>query len=64
MMSRRRLLREASMGFGALAFSGLMNHEAEAAAVARSESPLAAKPAHFPARARSVIVRILRSVVA
>jgi len=55
LMSRRHLLREASMGFGALAFSGLMNREAEAVAAARSANPLAAKPSHFPARARSVI---------
>ena len=55
LMSRRRLLREASMGFGALAFSGLMDREATAAAAARSGSPLAARPSHFPAKARSVI---------
>ncbi len=53
LMSRRRLLREASMGFGALAFSDLM--QGEAGADLSSRGPLDPRPSHAPARARSVI---------
>jgi hypothetical protein len=48
--SRRDLLKSASCGFGYLAFAGLSSLEA-----ASSNSPLAPKAPHFPARARRVI---------
>src|SRR5690348_14283584 len=49
-ISRRALLKDAACGFGYLAFAGLA-----AQAAASERNPLAAKPPHFPARARRVI---------
>src|SRR5690348_16468929 len=51
-LSRRTALKSASCGFGYLAFAGLSSMEARAAS---SDSPLARKAPHFPARARRVI---------
>jgi Protein of unknown function (DUF1501) len=48
--SRRALLKDAACGFGYLAFAGLASH-----AAAAERNPLAAKPPHFPARAKRVI---------
>jgi len=50
--SRRAFLRHSANGFGLLAFSALAAEAAEQAATA---GPLAAKPPHFPARAKHVI---------
>ena len=50
--SRRAFLRHSANGFGFLAFSAIA---AEAAEQALSTGPLAAKPPHFPARAKHVI---------
>ncbi len=53
MFSRRQILKNASAGFGYLAFAGL-----SAASVAQqsgNRNPLAAKSPHFPARAKRVI---------
>lgn len=51
--TRRQLLRSTACGFGSLAWSALMQPQsARADALA---SPLAAKPPHFPARAKRVI---------
>jgi hypothetical protein len=50
--SRRDLLKSASCGFGYLAFAGLSSLAARAST---SQSPLAPKAPHFPARARRVI---------
>ena len=50
--TRREFIRDACCGFGGLALATLLHEEqARAAAV----NPLAAKPAHLPAKARSVI---------
>ena len=49
--SRRALLKRVSSGFGYLAFAGLSTMEAAEA----SDSPLAPKAPHFPARAKRVI---------
>ncbi len=49
--SRRTFLRDAFCGFGSLAFASLL-HQDEARA---ATNPLAAKPAHLPAKAKSVI---------
>jgi len=58
--SRREFLRRAGSGFGLVALAGLLSREAAAApppASARGNAlnPLAPRPSHFPARARSVI---------
>src|SRR5215472_6378824 len=49
-ISRRALLKDAACGFGYLAFAGLASQ-----AAADERNPLAAKPPHFPARAKRVI---------
>jgi hypothetical protein len=48
-LSRRMLLKAAASGFGYLAFAGLSTWAAE------KSGPLAAKPPHFPARAKRII---------
>lgn len=61
--SRRHWLQTASAGFGFLAFAGLSTLEAKdlpsgpeiAGAGSDNANPLAAKPPHFPARAKRVI---------
>ncbi len=50
-MTRRLALRQCAVGFGGLAFLDLLARTGQAAAL----SPLAARPAHFPARAKRVI---------
>jgi uncharacterized protein (DUF1501 family) len=51
--SRRRWLAQAGLGFGSWALLDLLEREARAAGAAGG--PLAPKPTHFPASARSVI---------
>jgi hypothetical protein len=51
--SRREFLFQAGGGLGGIALSWLMQREAQAAA--KNANPLAARAAHFPARAKSVI---------
>lgn len=50
-MTRRNVLRTAANGFGAIALQALLARDAQAA----RDNPLAAKPQHFPAKAKSVI---------
>jgi hypothetical protein len=50
-LSRRELLRASALGFGNLAFLGLLANEASA----QSKNPLAAKSPMYPARAKRVI---------
>ena len=47
--SRRQFLRTSACGFGSIALAGLLSDELAA------EYPLAARPSHFPARAKHVI---------
>ena len=68
--SRRQLLRSTGVGFGSLALAALLaegSRGAEAAAAEGSAgtdspgaNPLAAKPPHFPARARRVIFLFMK----
>lgn len=51
--SRREFLTDAFCGFGSIAFGAIL---AEECARAGSTNPLAARPPHFPAKAKSVIV--------
>src|SRR5947209_864626 len=51
--TRREWLTRAGAGFGMLALADLVAREARPAPAARN--PLAARPPHFPARAKSVI---------
>src|SRR5712692_4631934 len=53
--SRREFLERAGLGFGMLAASYLVGRDTALAATASAMNPLAAKPPHFPARAKSVI---------
>src|SRR5215468_71442 len=51
-LSRRDLLRQAANGFGAVALSALL---ADRAFTGEAADPLAPRPTHFPAKAKSVI---------
>ena len=65
-INRREMLRRASNGFGALALTALFGSsvpELIAGAAADSPRPLAPKPPHFPARARSVIFLFMEGAV-
>jgi hypothetical protein len=53
-MSRRQALKSAGAGFGYLALAGLLGRTASAGGAA-APGPLAARPPHFPARARRII---------
>src|SRR5262252_1043644 len=55
LMSRREMLRCAGFGFGAWALLDLLARDGRLPAGPAAENPLAAKEAHFPARARHVI---------
>ena len=59
MLSRRALLSRAANGFGALALSAMFGTQARGA-VGR---PLAAKPPHFPPRAKSIIFLFMEGAV-
>jgi hypothetical protein len=52
--NRREFVRDAFCGFGGLALAAMLEQE-EARAAGRSSDPLAPRPPHRPARARSVI---------
>ena len=55
-LPRRELLRRAGAGFGLLGLAGLLDDEIVAGMPAPlADAPLAPRPSHFPARARSVI---------
>ncbi len=53
--SRRAFLQLAGGGFGMLALETLLCEQARAAGPERAHNPLAARPGHFPARAKSII---------
>jgi Protein of unknown function (DUF1501) len=56
--SRREFLFQAGGGFGALALSWLLardGHAGEKSEAKASHNPLASKPSHFPAKAKSII---------
>ena len=55
--SRRHFLRTTSCGFGSLALNAILQQSASASPHSASDdaSPLAAKPTHFPARAKRII---------
>jgi Protein of unknown function (DUF1501) len=53
-LSRRELLKRSSGGFGALALAGLLAAESRATEL-DPRNPMAARPPHFPARAKRVI---------
>ena len=51
-MSRRQMLSTCALGFGAVAFRAMFGSQALAA---DDTNPMAAKPSHFPAKAKNVI---------
>jgi len=53
-LTRRAMLRQSALGFGSLALAALLGDVARGSQPAAAD-PLAVKPPHFPARARSVI---------
>lgn len=54
-LSRRQWLQQANCGLGALALSGMLVDDSNAAKRSESASPLAARPPHFAPRAKRVI---------
>ncbi|HMO64504.1 MAG TPA: DUF1501 domain-containing protein [Verrucomicrobiota bacterium] len=54
-LTRRHFFSRCSLGLGSLALASLLDRRALAAAPAAPAHPLAARPAHFPARAKRVI---------
>ncbi|MBV9122932.1 MAG: DUF1501 domain-containing protein [Planctomycetes bacterium] len=54
-LSRREMLRQAGLGFGAWALCDLLTREGRLSAASSAENPLAGKPPHQAARARHVI---------
>ncbi|MDX1566124.1 MAG: DUF1501 domain-containing protein, partial [Phycisphaeraceae bacterium] len=53
--TRRQLLRRAGGGFGSLALAGLMAEQGLCGLSGVGANPLAPRPSHFPAKAKSVI---------
>jgi hypothetical protein len=54
-MNRREMLLRSANGFGAVALAALLGNESRGIPPAPPDNPLAPRPPHFPARARSVI---------
>ena len=54
-LPRRELLRRAGAGFGLLGLAGMLQDEAAAGPASLADAPLAPRPSHFPAKAKSVI---------
>ncbi len=54
-LSRRSMLLRSGLGFGALALHPLLQSELASAGDPSQEHPMAAKPAHFPPRAKRII---------
>ncbi len=54
-MTRREWLTGSANGFGGLALAALMSEQRARSEPSRLEDPMAVRPPHFPARARSVI---------
>jgi hypothetical protein len=54
-ITRRNFLCEAGAGLGAIALAWLLKEEAQAVSVGPLNSPYAAKPTHFPAKAKRVV---------
>jgi hypothetical protein len=58
--SRRQMLRDCAVGFGAVALASLLADELPAAPTSTSTDPLAAKPPHFAPRAKRVIFLFMK----
>ena len=56
-VSRRSLLQRSAVGFGSLALASMLANDRSASASA--SDPLAAKPPHFPARAKRIIFLLM-----
>src|SRR3954447_1254099 len=54
-LTRRNVLRDVAHGFGAIALQSLLVRDGLAGTVTPRVNPLAPKPSHFPAKAKSVI---------
>jgi hypothetical protein len=55
LLSRRQMLKESGLGFGALALAALLKEQAQADQAPHAADPLAPRPAQFAARAKRVI---------
>ncbi len=54
-ISRRDMLARCANGFGAVALSALLGEKAYGAEIAPGRDPMAPRPSHYPAKAKSVI---------
>lgn len=54
-LSRRAMLQQSGVGFGALALAGLLGQTAVADQPSSSDNPMAVRPPHFPAKAKRII---------
>lgn len=54
-LSRRAMLQQSGVGFGALALAGLLGQTAMADQPSSSDNPMAVRPPHFPAKAKRII---------
>lgn len=61
-VSRRQMLRNSALGFGALAATSLIAHESSCAepGALSLKNPLAARPGHFPPRAKRIIFLFMK----
>ena len=59
LQNRRRLLKTSAVGFGHLALTSLLQQESPAAEP-KSTNPLAARPSHFPARAKRIVFLFMK----
>jgi hypothetical protein len=59
-LSRREMLRNGAIGFGAVAAAALLTKGAEAADAPARQNPLAARPGHFPERAKRIIFLFMK----
>src|SRR5262249_42500327 len=58
-LSRRQLLRRTAVGFGSLALASMLAEDSPGSETSPAD-PLAARPPHFPARARRVICLFMK----
>jgi hypothetical protein len=63
-LSRRACLKSAGVGFGYLALQGILGSQAKVSGAEKPrENPLAAKPPHFPARAKRIIFCFMQGCI-
>src|SRR5437868_95084 len=59
-ITRRTMLRRSAGGFGYLALQAMLGKMQAQAETATTQNPLAAKPPHFPARAKRIVFLFMK----